>query len=206
MRFRSFLSITILFIIISAIVGIYFSGIFPVMNVFALDDGFINPARYGFYIAGLIFLLFLMSGILPKIDPLKPDFSTFSNEYYLMIFSSELFVFYFFILDIFRANGFKIDVVSWLSLGFAILFWFTAGFLLKVQRSWFFGVRTPWTFKSDEVFNRTNKLGGRLLKIVAGFSLIGFLLGDSCLYFSVFPFVLVFVFLFFYSYVIYQNQ
>jgi immunity protein, SdpI family len=33
----------------------------------------------------------------------------------------------------------------------------------KVPRNFFMGVRTPWTLASDEVWRRTNRLGGRLM-------------------------------------------
>ena len=42
--------------------------------------------------------------------------------------------------------------------------------LRKVKRNFWFGVRTPWTLASDEVWSRTNKLAGHLF--VIGGSLI----------------------------------
>jgi uncharacterized membrane protein len=39
----------------------------------------------------------------------------------------------------------------------------TIGFLmLKAKRNFFIGIRTPWTLSSDEVWDRTHKLGGKL--------------------------------------------
>lgn len=42
----------------------------------------------------------------------------------------------------------------------------------KVRKNFFFGVRTPWTLASDEVWLRTNRLGGRLL-VLGGLVIIG---------------------------------
>jgi uncharacterized membrane protein len=42
----------------------------------------------------------------------------------------------------------------------------------KVRKNFFFGVRTPWTLASDEVWLRTNRLGGQLL-VLGGLVLIG---------------------------------
>jgi uncharacterized membrane protein len=42
----------------------------------------------------------------------------------------------------------------------------------KVRKNFFFGVRTPWTLASDEVWLRTNRLGGQLF-VFGGLVLIG---------------------------------
>jgi len=43
--------------------------------------------------------------------------------------------------------------------------------IVKVPKNFFMGIRTPWTLASDEVWRKTNRLGGRLM-VVAGVILI----------------------------------
>jgi uncharacterized membrane protein len=43
--------------------------------------------------------------------------------------------------------------------------------IAKVPKNFFMGIRTPWTLASDEVWVRTNRLGGRLM-IVGGLAVI----------------------------------
>jgi len=40
-------------------------------------------------------------------------------------------------------------------------------YLGKVKPNWFAGIRTPWTLSNDEVWRRTNRLGGRAF-VLAG--------------------------------------
>lgn len=41
----------------------------------------------------------------------------------------------------------------------------------KVRSNFFFGIRTPWTLSSDLSWNRTHRLGGKLL-VLAGLVLL----------------------------------
>ena len=206
MNFKLFLTGSIFMSVFVFLMGIYFSNNFDFLEIFLLPDKLISSLEYGIWMAVLILLVLISSIIFPKIDPLKPDFKSFSKEYYLTIFSTELFILYIFILDLFKNFDFEFNYTTFLSLGFALVFWVASNFLFKVKRSWFLGIRTPWTIKSDLVFEKTNKVAGRLFRLLAGLSVLGFLLNDSCLYFSVIPLFIVMIFIFFYSYFIYQNH
>jgi len=41
----------------------------------------------------------------------------------------------------------------------------------KLRKNFFIGIRTPWTLASDEVWSRTNRLGGRLF-VLGGLAVI----------------------------------
>jgi uncharacterized membrane protein len=51
--------------------------------------------------------------------------------------------------------------------GMGILFVVLGNLLGKVTRNFFVGIRTPWTLASEEVWNRTHRLAGKLI-VVAG--------------------------------------
>ena len=38
-------------------------------------------------------------------------------------------------------------------------------YLTTVKPNWFVGIRTPWTLESDEVWQKTHRLGGRLMVV-----------------------------------------
>jgi uncharacterized membrane protein len=62
--------------------------------------------------------------------------------------------------------------------GMGILFVVIGNLLGKVTRNFFVGIRTPWTLASEEVWNRTHRLAGKLI-VVAGLvvvanALVGF--------------------------------
>ena len=57
-----------------------------------------------------------------------------------------------------RGQGLAVDVAVPLMTG--ILFIVLGNYLGKFPKNFFVGIRTPWTLASDEVWNRTHRLGG----------------------------------------------
>jgi uncharacterized membrane protein len=55
--------------------------------------------------------------------------------------------------------------------GLGILFVVIGNLLGKVTRNFFVGIRTPWTLASEEVWNRTHRLAGKLF-VVAGLAVV----------------------------------
>jgi uncharacterized membrane protein len=62
--------------------------------------------------------------------------------------------------------------------GMGILFVVLGNLLGKVTRNFFVGIRTPWTLASEEVWNRTHRLAGKLIVaaglVVVANALVGF--------------------------------
>jgi len=77
--------------------------------------------------------------------------------------------------------------------------------LAQARRNWFVGIRTPWTVSSEEVWNKTHKLGALLFKLVAIIILIGVIFPRYSIYFVLIPVLSVAVFLVIYSYTLYTK-
>ena len=77
---------------------------------------------------------------------------------------------------------------------------------IKIKPNWFMGIRTPWTLSSEEVWNRTHRLAGKIFIVMGLIMILGiFMSGET--YWKIFPIViiiLVFVPVV-YSYLIYQR-
>jgi uncharacterized membrane protein len=58
------------------------------------------------------------------------------------------------------------------------LFYFIVTVLENTKQNWFIGIRTPWTLSSEKVWDKTNKLAAKFLKIIALLSLALVFLGD----------------------------
>ncbi len=77
-------------------------------------------------------------------------------------------------------------------------------YLGKVRKNFFIGIRTPWTLASDEVWNRTHRLGGWIFVLIGFFMFLnafirfseGWLIG-SIVVVALIPIV--------YSYVLYRK-
>jgi len=89
--------------------------------------------------------------------------------------------------------------------GAAGLFYYVGVFLPHAERNWFAGIRTPWTLSSDEVWDRTHALGGRLFKRTAVLTLVGLFFGDYAIYFLLIPALLTAGITAVYSYYLYAQ-
>ena len=99
---------------------------------------------------------------IPRIDPLRANIEKFKNYYYGFITLFFVYFFYVYILTLLWNLDFRFDVSRALMPAIGVLFIFVGLMILKAKRNFFIGIRTPWTLSSDEVWDRTHKVGGRL--------------------------------------------
>lgn len=102
--------------------------------------------------------------------------------------------------------GLGFDQTMVVMLALSVLFIFLGNYMGKMRRNFWMGIRTPWTIANSVVWERTHRLGGWLFVAVG-------LIGIPCsfipplrLWGIVVPLIAVIVFLYIYSYVIYQQQ
>jgi uncharacterized membrane protein len=114
------------------------------------------------FIAIIMAVLFL---IIPKIDPLKENIEKFKNYYDNFILLIILFLLYVHALTIFWNLGYKLDLIRLLLPAFGILFYFCGIMVENAKKNYFIGIRTPWTLSSENVWNKTHRIGGKLFKL-----------------------------------------
>lgn len=120
--------------------------------------------------------IYLLMFVLPKIDPLKKNYDKFSNVYFwtkvlLVGFFSLIYIFtLFFSLGkiSFNISFFIVPLISLLYIVLGI-------FMPKIKKNYFYGIRTPWTLNSEEVWNETHRVAGKLFVGAGIISLFGVL-------------------------------
>jgi uncharacterized membrane protein len=143
-------------------------------NVHGEADG------YGSKLVGL-FLIPLIEAflipvflILPRIDPkADPDKLMGAYSWFILIFT--FYMMYVYGLSIAWNLGYKYDFLRLLAPMLGILFIGIGEIIGKVEMNWFMGIRTPWTLSSQEVWENTHRLGGRLFKISGVLAFLGIL-------------------------------
>lgn len=105
--------------------------------------------------------------VIPRIDPLRANIQKFKGYYYGFIVVFLVYFFYVYILTLLSNLDLRFDMTRALLPAIGVLFLVVGFMMLKAKRNYFIGIRTPWTLSSDEVWDRTHKLGGRLF-IAAG--------------------------------------
>ena len=64
------------------------------------------------------------------------------------------------VLVLLEANGQDVRINEMTFAAIGLMFIVLGNYMGKVRKNFFIGIRTPWTLASDEVWNRTHRLGG----------------------------------------------
>jgi uncharacterized membrane protein len=113
----------------------------------------------------------LLMLVLPAISPRGFRFDQSVTAYYesMLAVLGVLVVLHFIVL---RAQlGLSAPANTHFFIPIGVLLVILGNLMGKFRKNFFIGVRTPWTLASDEVWLRTNRLGGRL-SVVGGLALI----------------------------------
>lgn len=128
-----------------------------------------------FFFPCLILGVYLLMLFIPLIDPLKKNYPLFARPYFyfrllIVFFFASL---YFYTLA--AGLGLKMNINYFIIPANALLFILIGGFLPKIKKNYFVGIKTPWTFHSEEVWDKTHQFSGKLFIAAGIFSLLGLL-------------------------------
>lgn len=125
-------------------------------------DGYGSRTTGAFLFPAIIFGLYLMFLGLPYIDPRKARYDQFRRVYH--VFKSLIigFMALMYFIASFNVLGHDISVNTWIPLLVGVLFVFLGNYMSKIKPNWFMGIRTPWTLSSEEVWNKTHRVGGKI--------------------------------------------
>ncbi len=198
-------------VILSFVLGIVFYPELPDQiashwNASGEVDGYMSKFWGTFFLPFMMAGMYLFYLIIPKIDPLKKNIESFKsvyNQFWLWMF---VFILYINVLSLSWNLGLRFNFTVAMVPAMALLFYVIGNLLEKSKRNWFVGIRTPWTLSDDVVWDKTHRLGGRLFKLMALFSLSGFFVNEKYIIFTIIiPVIAVTVITFVYSYVEYKK-
>ncbi|MDD5086198.1 MAG: SdpI family protein [Candidatus Nanoarchaeia archaeon] len=203
--------VALVIILASFLVSFYFYPQMPEnvashWNIEGQVDGYMNRFWGTFMMPLVILGLFLLFAFIPKIDPLKKNIEDFRKEFDLFIIVFLIFMFSIHVQVILWNIGVKINPGITIPIGIGILFIFIGSLLEKAKRNWFIGIRTPWTLSSDNVWDKTHKLGAKVFRIL-GVLFIFTAFFPQQMFFTLMVFIFAGVFyLFIYSYIEYKKE
>ncbi len=161
---------------------------------------------WGLFLMPIVSLaMFLFLIFIPKIDPLRANIEKFRKYFDSFIIFIILFFFYIYLLTIFWNLGARFDMNQAIAPAFGILFYYCGVLVESSKRNWFIGIRTPWTLSSDEVWDKTHKVGGKLFKIAGIVSFLGLLFPRLAFFFILVPVIFATIFSVIYSYFEYRK-
>jgi len=116
--------------------------------------------------------IYLLMTFLPAIDPRRENYKKFAGAYRLIKFALVFFMCGLYLLVIFSALGYRLPVDRLVAAAVSLLILVFGSLMGQLQHNYFVGIKTPWTLASENVWQKTHRLGGRLW-VIAG--LVGLL-------------------------------
>ena len=110
--------------------------------------------------------LYLLLLFLPRIDPGRMNYPKFSVVYLVIRYAMLIFFAVFHTTIVLNGLGYNIavDSVAWLLSGALMLV--LGSVMNRIKPNWFVGIRTPWTLSSKLSWEKTHRVGGRILLLI----------------------------------------
>ena len=155
----------IIIIALTLISSFYFYNVFPEKvpvhwNIEGQADSWGSKEFGAFFFPVVIVFIYLLLLFMPNIDPKKDRYKDFSKVY--LVFKSILIVFFcliYFASSLF-AIGYDLPISVIVPVSIGIIFIIIGNYMSKIKINWMFGIRTPWTLSSEQVWNKTHRFGG----------------------------------------------
>jgi uncharacterized membrane protein len=110
---------------------------------------------------------------LPRIDPRGGRYERFAGAYLVIRTVALVFFVVVYVATVLWARGINVDFILVISLAMGLLFMVLGNYMGKIRPNWFVGIRTPWTLSSEESWNKTHRLGGKLFVVIGLIIAIG---------------------------------
>jgi uncharacterized membrane protein len=165
--------IPVLSIIISIVAAFYFYAHFPerVPSHWGFNgevNGWSGRGFGAFFVPVLLVGMYILFLVLPYADPKKERYVQFAKVYHVFKAMIILLLTAIYFIASLNGLGHNVNVGLWTPILIGALFIIIGNYMSKIKMNWFIGIRTPWTLSSEEVWNKTHRVGGKLF-ILTGF-------------------------------------
>lgn len=175
-------------------------------NIQGQVDGWASREFHVIFFPALMIGVYLLMNLIPRFDPKKERYQQFASVY-LLIRNLIISVFGIIFLAATAYNlghNINISVVTASAIGALMLI--MGNYFGKLKRNWFIGIRTPWTLSSENSWNKTHRLGGKIFMIWGILLIITPWLSPQYALFTLFGLLIAIPFLFIYSYSVYKKD
>jgi len=162
--------IPLVLLIITVVLSFYFYANWPDQvashwNFKGEVDGWSSKTFNAIFFPLLLVGMYLLFIFLPYLDPKKDRYQEFSKPYHIFK-ASIIGILAIIYLAMGAYNlGYAINIGQIVPLFIGLMMIVIGNFMGKVKNNWFMGIRTPWTLSSENVWNKTHRLGGWLFMI-----------------------------------------
>jgi uncharacterized membrane protein len=120
-------------------------------------DGYMGRLGGAFFIPTIMLGLLIMLLIIPKIDPKKANYRQMGKVYSIVVFAIITFMGNMYAGTIAAVHGYVMAVPRIAMTGIGLLFIILGYYMGRIKYNYTFGIRTPWTLASEEVWYKTHR-------------------------------------------------
>ena len=159
-------------------------------NIYGKPNGLIS-ATVGVWLLPIVTLIIYVSLlIIPKIDVYKKNLADFEKQFWgfkvVLVFVMGVIYVSTLIPNLGYWGSFDPTII--IIPAIALLFFYVGYMLNFTKRNFFIGVRTPWTLSDEKIWEKTNRLAGRLFWVCGVLAMLGLVTqGDLRLWLLVGP-------------------
>jgi len=211
MKTKNIQTLIVGLIVVSFLIGAYLHPYMPEKMASHWDansnvDSYMSRF-WGLFLMPIIStILFLVFILIPKIDPLKENIEKFRGYFDVFILLLIGFLFYLYMLTLLWNLGYRFNIIQLLAPAFGLIIFYAGVMMENAKQNWFIGVRTPWTLTSENVWNKTNRLAGKLFKVAGVLAALGTVLPEYAILLILVPVILAAIYPVIYSYQEYQLE
>jgi len=129
-------------------------------NIQGEVDEWTNKTTWVWLFPAITLVLTLLFPILSRIDPRKEKYTLFRRPWLILQMGFVVFFAYLYFVTMYLALYPGIPVTPFVFGGIGVLFVLIGNYLGKVRQNYFVGIKTPWTLHNEEVWNKTQRVGG----------------------------------------------
>ncbi len=126
-----------------------------------------------FHICGMGILIAILMDLLPKIDPRRKNYLKFNKYYDIFCVFLQVFLLMMNLMiltESYRPGTLSVPTITMISIGLLLLI--IGNMMPKFKSNFYFGIKTPWTLSSEEVWYKTHRLGGKCFFLIGLFLII----------------------------------
>jgi len=153
-------------------------------NLRGEPDGFGSRMLGAFIIPAVALSIWLVMRFIPFIDPRRANIEKFREAFDVLLTTIVGVLMVIHVAMLGYALGWPVSVARVAPIAVGTLFVVLGNLLPRFRSNFFFGIRTPWTLSSEQVWMKTHRLGGYLM-VLSGLVIIATAFFHSAAFFHV---------------------
>ena len=168
--------IPIALLIIAGLASFYFYAHFPAVvpthwGFSGEPDGWSGPGVAAFLLPVICLGIYLLMLFYPMLDPQRDRYAEFAPIYHKFKTLIVGFMVIIYFLASFNGIGFNLPIGTITPIMVGLLFVAIGNYMGKIKLNWSTGTRNMWSLSSETVWNKSNRLSGKLF-ILAGLAMM----------------------------------